>query len=117
MGETKIPADAIKKMVGSALQLIVQCSRYHDGGRRTSHISEILGVDEHGRYITKDIFRWVQTGKDPDTGKYIGEMVACGYVPTFFEEIVANKLPFPRSKFKAPDWAIPHLIADKKKAA
>lgn len=116
-GETKIPADAIRKMVGSALQLIVQCNRYHDGGRRTSHISEVLGVDEHGRYLVRDIFRWVQTGKDPDTGKFQGEMVACGYVPTFFEEFIANKLPFPRSKFKAPDWAITHLTDRKKKAA
>lgn len=106
MGDTKIPADAIKRMVGSALQLIVQCTRYHDGGRRTSHISEVLGVDANGNYITKDIFRWVQTGKDPETGKYIGEMVPCNYVPTFFDEFVANKLPFPKSKFKAPEWAI-----------
>lgn len=117
MGETKIPPDAIRKMVGSALQMIVQCNRYHDGGRRTSHISEVLGVDEHGRYITRDIFRWIQTGKDPETGKYIGEMVACGYVPSWFEEFVSNKLPFPKSKFRPPEWAIPYLKADRKKAA
>lgn len=104
MGETRIPPDAIRKMVGSALQLIVQCSRYHDGGRRTSHISEVLGVDEHGRYVVKDIFRWVQTGKDPETGKFIGEMVPTGYIPTFFEEFVANKLPFPKTNFKPPEW-------------
>ncbi len=104
MGETRIPPDAIRKMVGSALQLIVQCNRYHDGGRRTSHISEVLGVDANGNYIVKDIFRWVQTGKDPDTGKYIGEMVPCNYVPTFFEEFVANKLPFPKNNFASPDW-------------
>lgn len=117
MGETRIPPDAIRKMVASALQMIVQCNRYHDGGRRTSHISEVLGVDEHGRYITRDIFRWVQTGKDPETGKYIGEMVPCGYVPTWFEEFVSNKLPFPKSKFRPPEWAIPYLKADRKKAA
>lgn len=105
MGDTKIPADAIRKMVGSAMQIIVQCSRYHDGGRRISHISEILGVDDKGRYISKDIFRWVQTGKDEKTGKYIGEMVACNYVPSFFEDIVVNKLPFPKSNFVAPEWA------------
>lgn len=113
MGETKIPPDAIRKMVGSALQLIVQCSRYHDGGRRTSHISEVIGVDEHGRYVVRDIFRWVQTGKNAETGKFEGEMIATGYVPTFFEEFISNKLPFPRTNFKAPDWATPHL----KKAA
>jgi pilus assembly protein CpaF len=109
MGETRIPPDAIRKMVGSALQLIVQCSRYHDGGRRTSHISEVLGVDEHGRYVVRDIFRWVQTGKDVDTGRYIGEMIPIGYVPSFFDEFVANKLPFPKTNFRPPDWAVPIL--------
>jgi pilus assembly protein CpaF len=113
MGENRIPPDAIRKMVASSLQLIVQCSRYHDGGRRTSHISEVIGVDEFGRYIVKDIFRWIQTGKDPDTGKFIGEMVPTGYVPSFFEEFVANKLPFPKTNFKPPEWVVPIL----KKAA
>jgi pilus assembly protein CpaF len=104
MGETKIPPDAIRKMVASAMQIIVQCARYHDGGRRVANIAECLGLDPHGRYICRDIFRWVQTGKDPDSGAYQGETVPCGYVPTFFEDIVVNKLPFPKSKFVAPDW-------------
>lgn len=116
MGETRIPPDAIRKMVGNALHLIVQCARYHDGGRRTSHISEVLGVDEHGRYIVKDIFRWIQTGKD-ENGKFIGQMAPTGYVPTFFEEFIANKLPFPKSSLKPPEWAIPFLQAAVKKAA
>ncbi len=113
MGETRIPPDAIRKMVGSALHIIVQCSRYHDGGRRASHISDVLGVDEHGRYVVRDIVRWVQTGTDHETGKFEGQMVATGYIPSFFDEFMANKLPFPKSHFKAPDWAIPLL----KKAA
>jgi len=116
MGETRIPPDAIRKMVGNALHLIVQCARYHDGGRRTSHISEVLGVDEHGRYIVKDIFRWIQTGKDVN-GKFIGQMAPTGYVPTFFEEFIANKLPFPKSSLKPPEWAIPFLQAAVKKVA
>lgn len=105
MGDTRIPPDAIRKMIASAVHLIVQCARYHDGGRRTSHISEVLGVDQFGRYITRDIFRWTQTGKDPETGKFLGEMIPCNYVPSFFEEIVINKLPFPKEKFIAPTWA------------
>lgn len=104
MGDTKIPPDAIRKMVASAMGVIVQCSRYHDGGRRVSHISEILGLDENNNYICKDIFKWVQTGKDPETGKFLGELVPCNYLPSFFEDIVVNKLPFPKSNFVAPEW-------------
>lgn len=117
MGETKIPPDAIRKMVGSAIQLIVQCNRYHDGGRRTSHISEVLGVDEFGRYIVKDIFRWVQKGRDPETKKIIGEMVPCGYIPTFFERFVANRLDIKKSMFRPPEWAVPQLLAQRQKIA
>lgn len=117
MGDIKIPPDAIRKMVGSTIDLIVQCSRYHDGGRRTSHISEVLGVDQFGRYITRDIFRWIQTGRDPDTKKLIGEMVPCGYIPTFYEQFVSNNLDIKKSIFKAPEWAVPQLLAERKKAA
>ncbi len=113
MADTKIPPDIIRKMVASAVHLVVQCTRYLDGGRRVSHISEIMGIDQYGRYIAKDIFRWVQTGKDEQTGKLTGEVVACGELPSFFNDIVVNRLPFPKSKFKAPDW----LLALKKKAA
>lgn len=108
-GDTQVPPDAVRKMVASAMQVIVQCSRYHDGGRRTSHISEICGVDNNGNYVSRDIFRWVQTGRDPESGKYIGEMVPCNYLPSFFDDIVVNKLPFPKNNFIAPDWAKPML--------
>jgi pilus assembly protein CpaF len=117
MGDTKIPPDAVRKMVASAMQLVVQCTRMHDGGRRTSHISEILGIDKNGNYICRDIFKWVQTGKDPETGKYIGEMVACNYVPSFFEDIIVNKLPFPKSNFLAPEWYNQKLKGEKGEAA
>jgi pilus assembly protein CpaF len=117
MGDTKIPAEAIKKMVGSAMQLIVQCSRMHDGSRKTTHISEIMGIDNHGNYVSRDIFKWVQTGKDEKSGKYIGEMIPCNYVPSFFNDIVVNKLPFPKQNFIAPDWSAEFLKSPKRKKA
>ena len=56
--------DAIRKMVASAMQVVVQCSRYHDGGRRTSHISEVLGLDSSGNYITRGYFSLDANGKN-----------------------------------------------------
>lgn len=117
MGETKIPADAIRKMVGASIDLIVQCNRYQDGGRRTSHISEVLGVDQYGRYIVRDIFRWIQKGRDPETKKLIGEMVPCGYVPTFYDKFVSNKLDIKKAMFRPPEWAVPQLVQERKKSA
>ena len=103
MGDTQIPPESIRKMIASAINIIVQCKRYHDGGRRVSHISEVIGMDHHGNYITRDLYRWVQQGKDPKTGKYYGEMVPCNNIPSFFGEIIVNKLPFPKSSFLRSD--------------
>jgi len=104
LGDTKIPPDLVRKMVGSALQIVVQAHRFSDGKRKITEISEVLGVDHYGNYIVKDIFKWVQKGKD-EQGNLIGEMIPCGYLPSFFDLIVVNRLPFPRENFLMPEWA------------
>ncbi len=102
--KTSIPANSLKLMISNAVNLIVQTKRFSDGKRRVSHISELLGVNDNGSYRLKDIFKWVQKSKDPETGDLVGELVACQYLPTFFDQIKVNRLPFPSSKFEAPDW-------------
>ncbi|MEI6079126.1 MAG: CpaF family protein [bacterium] len=98
MTEVEVPAAAIKAQVGSAINIIICTARLYDGSRKITHISEVLGIDELGRYQTKDIYRYVQKGRNPE-GVIIGEMLPTGYVPTFFDEIERNNIPFPKSKF------------------
>jgi len=98
MSEVEIPSVAIKAQVGSAINIIICCSRFYDGSRKLTHISEVLGTDDLGRYITKDIYLFVQTGRSED-GTILGQMEATGYVPSFYDEIVRNKIPFPIDKF------------------
>lgn len=97
--ETSIPAAAIKAQVGAAIHVIVCTARLHDGARKITHISEVLGVDDAGRYLTEDIFRFEQTGITKD-GKIIGSMNPTGYIPTFYDEIERNAIPFSKDKFK-----------------
>lgn len=103
LSPVQIPYELLKKMIASALQIVVQCHRYSDGKRRVSHISEVTGIDENGNYIVRDIFKWIQKGRS-DTGLLIGEMIPCGYLPSFFEEITVNKIPFPKELFEMPAW-------------
>jgi pilus assembly protein CpaF len=110
---SEMPHDLVRRLIANVIHVIVQVARLHDGSRRVSHITEIVGLDSQGRYICKDIFRWFQKDKDEKTGKYIGETVPCGYIPTFFDDIVLNKLPFPKEKFVPPDWA-KALLKDQK---
>lgn len=115
--DTKIPAESIKTMIGNAINIIIQTKRFSDGKRRISHISEVLGVSDSGRYQIKNIFEWIQSGKDQDSGELLGELVACQYLPTFFSEIKVNRLPFPSSKFEMPDWARAIKYPNLKKAS
>lgn len=98
MGDTTIPIAALRRQIAGAVHLVVQAKRLHDGSRKISHISEVIGVDENGKYQTADIFKFVQTGKEPD-GKIIGSMQPCNYIPTFYEEILVNGHEFAKEKF------------------
>ena len=98
MTEVEVPAAAIKSQIGAAINIIICTARLYDGSRKISHISEVLGTDELGRYQTKDIYRFVQKGRNPE-GVIIGEMLPTGYVPSFYDEVERNNIPFPKSKF------------------
>ena len=101
MGDTTIPIAALRRQIAGAVHLVVQAKRYHDGTRKLSHISEVLGVDDHGNYKVQDLFRFVQKGKTDD-GKILGAMEACGNIPTFMNEIEVNGHHYDRAKFNKP---------------
>src|SRR5690606_11913438 len=45
MNEVAMPLMALRSQVASAIQVIVQTSRFNDGSRKLTHISEVLGLD------------------------------------------------------------------------
>lgn len=98
MTETEVPVAAIRAQVGSAINIVISTARLYDGSRKIMEISEVLGVDDLGRYVTKDIYRFIQKGRTPE-GTIIGEMQPTGYIPSFYDEIERNNIPFPKSKF------------------
>jgi hypothetical protein len=62
-------------------------------------------VDDHGRYVVSDIFKFIQRGRTAD-GKIVGELIPTGNLPTFMSEIETNRLPYSRDKFTPPDWYV-----------
>jgi len=88
-----LPERAIREQIASALDVIVQMSRFIDGVRRVTHITEVVGMEGH--VITlQDIFRFQQEGITAE-GKVVGKLRATGIRPTFSYkfDLAGIKLP------------------------
>jgi pilus assembly protein CpaF len=66
-----LPERAMRQYICSALNLIVQLTRFSDGTRKVSKISEITGM-EGDVVLMQDLFEFVSTGLSP-SGKVLGE--------------------------------------------
>jgi pilus assembly protein CpaF len=97
MAGMDLPIRAIREQVGSAVHLICQISRFSDGTRKVSRVTEVSGL-EGDRITLQDLFEFVQTGVD-EQGKVLGGIHPTGAVPTFIEEIAMRGIKFDRSIF------------------
>jgi pilus assembly protein CpaF len=85
MAGMDLPVAAIREQIASAVQIIVQQTRFACGTRKVTSITEITGM-ERGVIQMQEIFKFKRLGFY-DSGKIRGEFTACGAVPTFYEEL------------------------------
>lgn len=101
MSGLEIPMLAIREQIRSAVNIIVQQTRFSCGTRKVTHISEITGMD--GAVIQlQDIFRFEQDGFGPD-GKVQGRYVATGHIPDLYQDLVRRGVPVDVSIFSRSD--------------
>lgn len=81
MAVANLPSRALRMLIASAVDLIVQVSRMRDGVRRITHITEVIGM-EGDVITTQDLFTYEFTGETPD-GKLLGTFKAHGVRPHF----------------------------------
>jgi len=87
MANANMHVNAIRQQIASAVHLLVQASRFSDGSRRVTGITEVTGME--GSIITlQDLFVFEKRGIDPD-GRVIGRFAATGIRPKFYEKLVA----------------------------
>lgn len=97
--DSKLSEKALVQQISSAVDLVIQTSRYQDGVRRISAITEVIGHDSEYNYNTKDIYTIGRLIQKPD-GKYAGEATPTGEIPSYMDEIQDNNLPFSSDKFQ-----------------
>ncbi|ACC98756.1 TadA subunit [Elusimicrobium minutum Pei191] len=109
MGSADLPIWAIREMVSSAVNMIVQLSRFSDGSRKVTYITEILGQKD-GIIHTNDLFRYRQTSIDEETGKVQGHFAATGNKPSFYDDFKSKGINIDESVFAAPNTPAPPKV-------
>ena len=85
MAGMEMPVRAIREQIVSAVDMIVQVTRFPNGRRRITHISEVTEIDlETGQIRLEDIF----VLRDPEQPR----LRHTGYLPTFTEQMLEQKL-------------------------
>lgn len=98
MAGMDLPVRAIREQMSSAINIIIHQTRFSDGSRKITHITEITGME--GDIITmQDIFLFKQQGYD-ENGRVLGEFVATGFIPKFYDELRQRGIELDLSIFK-----------------
>ena len=98
MGGVDLPLAAIREQIASALDLIIHQSRFRDGSRRITSVTEVTGI-ESGRVQTQELFRFVSS-RAARWRHRAARHVACGAIPSFHEALVERGVAMDLSLFR-----------------
>ena len=86
MAGMDLPMRAIREQVASAVDLIVHQTRFKDGSRRITHVTEVERME--GDVITlQDIFLWDGSRGFDAEGRTLGRLASTGLRPKFLEKM------------------------------
>ncbi|HET6815604.1 MAG TPA: CpaF family protein [Mycobacteriales bacterium] len=89
MAGVDLPVKAIREQVSNAVDLIVHQSRFKDGTRRVTHVTEVVGME--GDIITmQDIFLFDYNMGFDDNGHALGTLKSTGLRPKFLDKLSAH---------------------------
>src|ERR1700730_5295217 len=98
MANANMGIRSMRQQISSAVDMFVQVSRFSDGTRRITHITECVGME--GDLITmQDIFVFEKTGLT-EAGRVTGRFRATGIRPKFYERLRASGMQLSASIFQ-----------------
>nr|WP_265285104.1 ATPase, T2SS/T4P/T4SS family [Verminephrobacter aporrectodeae] len=92
MAGMELPLAAIREQIASAVDIIVQQTRFSCGTRMVTYITEISGM-ESGKIQLQDLFLFVNRGyaiQANGLSKVQGQFSGCDTVPHFYDELRAS---------------------------
>ena len=97
MSSMKLPPEAIRGQIASAVGMIIQATRLSDGRRRVVSITEITGME--GQVVQmQEIFGFKRTHTDAD-GTVHGEYRASGLRPRCLDEMIRRGIAYDVENF------------------
>jgi pilus assembly protein CpaF len=90
MAGIELPLQAIREQIASAIDIVVQQTRFASGVRRITSISEVTGI-EGGRIQMQEIFQFVRDERRDAAAA--GAHAAASCVPEFFDELRGRGVP------------------------
>jgi pilus assembly protein CpaF len=92
MSDVEIPVYVARAQVASAIDVVVQITRFtEDGSRKITRITEACGLDEQNRYTLRDLFVSRLHGRTRE-GMLIADLKHTGERPTFARAIYEQGL-------------------------
>jgi pilus assembly protein CpaF len=98
MANLNLPEKAIRAQIAAAVTLVVQVSRFNDGTRRITHITEITGMEEDVVSM-QDVFVFDKRGVSAD-GRVVGNFLATGIRPKCAEKLAASGITLSANFFE-----------------
>ncbi len=95
-----IQEKAMRQMISSSINVVIQLVRHSDGVRRVLTLSEITGM-ESGVISMQDIFTFDRQGMD-EKGHILGRFIASGVRPRFAEQLRLFGVTLPDDTFNPP---------------
>ena len=79
---------------------MVHVSRFSDGSRKITGITEIVGLQEGFHLDMRDIFVFEHKGLDSG-GKVLGVFKPTGYIPLCYEDFITHGIPLDKNVFSS----------------
>ena len=85
MSDVQIPVYVARTQVASAIEIVVQLTRFTaDGARKITRITEVEPIDESNEYRFRDLFVYRRPGGDPEATP---QLEWTGQKPSFAADI------------------------------
>lgn len=101
MSGLDIPIQAIREQICSAINIIVQQTRFSCGTRRITYVTEVTGLEKDVVQM-QNIFSFRQDGFDSD-GRVRGMFEATGHIPDFYQDLIKRGIGVDTSIFAKSD--------------